>query len=212
MNIPIDIHTHHCPTETSSAIVNSYPSDFRPCEGCFYSVGIHPRRVESDNAAPVWEALGKAVLHPQVIAVGEAGFDKLAEVPLDLQAEVFHRQALLAEEAGKPLIIHLVRAADELLAWKCRLRPSVPWVIHGFRGKPALAAMWLRHGFYLSFGVHYSEKAMCSIPAGRLLLETDDSGADISGLCLRAAAVRGVPPAQLLHTLHDNVRHVFFAH
>ena len=59
---------------------------------------------------------------------------------------------MLAEEVGKPLVIHLVKAVDELLKVKRDLRPSNPWIIHGFRGKAALAEEYLKHGFYLHSG------------------------------------------------------------
>lgn len=59
---------------------------------------------------------------------------------------------MFGREAGKPLVIHLVKAVDELLKVKRDLRPSNPWIIHGFRGKAALAEEYLKHGFYLSFG------------------------------------------------------------
>ena len=86
----------------------------------WYSVGIHPWYIASfaaslnDSKARFEELLD----HPQVLAVGEAGLDKLAEAPLTLQIEVFEYQARLAEEADKPLIIHLVKAVDELLKLK----------------------------------------------------------------------------------------------
>ena len=44
--------------------------------------------------------LEELVRHPQVLAVGEAGLDKLADAPMDLQVEVFRCQACLAEEVG----------------------------------------------------------------------------------------------------------------
>ena len=54
------------------------------------------------------------------------------------------------------------------------LRPSNPWIIHGFRGKAALAEEYLKHGFYLSFGEKYQEAALCRVPADRLFIETDE--------------------------------------
>lgn len=129
--------------------------------------------------------LEELVRHPQVLAVGEVGLDKLADAPMDLQVEVFRRQACLAEEVGKPLVIHLVKAVDELLKVKRDLRPSNPWIIHGFRGKAALAEEYLKHGFYLSFGEKYQEAALCRVPADRLFIETDESEFP-SGNCMHA--------------------------
>ena len=65
-----------------------------------------------------------------------------------LQETVFIRQAKMADAAGKPLIVHLVKATDALLRLKKELKPRVPWIIHGFRGKAQLAEELLRHGFY----------------------------------------------------------------
>lgn len=146
----------------------------------------------------------------QVLAVGEAGLDKLADAPMDLQVEVFRCQACLAEEVGKPLVIHLVKAVDELLKVKRDLRPSNPWIIHGFRGKAALVEEYLKHGFYLSFGEKYQEAALCRVPADRLFIETDESEVSIGELYARAAEVRGISPEELGETLRRNVCKVFF--
>ena len=146
--------------------------------------------------------LEELVRHPQVLAVGEAGLDKLADAPMDLQVEVFRCQACLAEEVGKPLVIHLVKAVDELLKVKRDLRPSNPWIIHGFRGKAALVEEYLKHGFYLSFGEKYQEVA--------LFIETDESEVSIGELYARAAEVRGISPEELGETLRRNVCKVFF--
>ena len=121
MNIPVDIHTHRLPQVPGTAIANCYPETFSPQSGGWYSVGIHPWHigrsggehsgVEGAVASRVC-GLEELVRHPQVLAVGEAGLDKLADAPMDLQVEVFRCQACLAEEVGKPLVIHLVKAVD----------------------------------------------------------------------------------------------------
>lgn len=154
--------------------------------------------------------LEELVRHPQVLAVGEAGLDKLAAAPMNRQVEVFRRQARLAEEVGKPLVIHLVKATDELLRVKRELRPSVPWIIHGFRGKAALAEEFLKHGFYLSFGEKYQEAALRLTPVHRLFIETDESEVPVGELYARAAQVCGISPEELGDTLRLNVCKVFF--
>lgn len=150
------------------------------------------------------------VRHPQVLAVGEAGLDKLADAPMVLQVEIFRHQARLAEEVGKPLVIHLVKATDELLKVKRALHPSNPWIIHGFRGKAVLAEEYLKHGFYLSFGEKFQEAALRRVPADRLFIETDESGVPVGELYARAAEVRGISPEELGETVRRNVRAVFF--
>lgn len=206
MVTPVDIHTHHLPQVPGKAIVNSYPEAFTPQEGGWYSVGIHPWRISSAKQ----QLPAELVAHPQVLAIGEAGLDRLADTPIDIQTEVFEFQARIAAEADKPLVIHLVKAVDQLLKLKQALRPSNPWIIHGFRGKPALAEEFLRHGFYLSFGERYQADALRITPPDRLFLETDESPVPIAELYRRAAGVRGILPEQLGETVRENIGKVFF--
>lgn len=207
-----DIHTHRTGAGNASGfcLLSCTPDEFVAHGGRYYSVGIHPWQLTA--AMPpeeTWHLLEEAVRHPQVLAVGEAGVDKLATAPLPLQETVFERQALLAEETDKPLVIHLVKAVDELLRVRKRLLPRVPWVVHGFRGKAALAQELLHHGFYLSFGEKYQEGALNAVPLSRLFLETDESLESISRLYVRAAAVRQLSVEELVTAVRDNVCRVF---
>lgn len=208
MNIPIDIHTHPMPPLPGTAIVSCTPESFRPQPGGWYSVGIHPWEVTEEE--PDWERLRSLLQHPQVVALGEAGLDKLAAAPLARQAAVLEQQARMADAAGKPLVLHVVRAADELLRLQRLLRPAVPWLIHGFRGKPEAARMYLRHGFCLSFGARYHPDALKLVPDDLLLLETDESSLPIELLLRQAADVRGVTAEALRAALQANVRRLFF--
>lgn len=211
---PIDIHTHRLPFPPGEAIVNCYPETFAPQAEGWYSVGIHPWQAGQiagdDGLHTAIEQLRSLLRHPQVLAVGEAGIDKLTDAPVEWQLRLFEQQARLAEEAGKPLIIHLVKAAEELLRLKRTLRPSVPWLIHGFRGKAALAEVYLKHGFHLSFGEKYQGEALRAVPADRLFIETDESAVPIEQLYARAAEARGVPAAELKETICQNVLRLFF--
>lgn len=218
MIYPVDIHTHRLPQPPGTAIVNCFPDTFHPEAGGWYSVGIHPWRLPA--AASVEEAdsvfrealdrLSRLAAHPQVLAIGEAGMDKLATAPIEVQRKIFERQAQLAEETGKPLIVHLVKDVDGLMALKRQMRPSVPWIVHGFRGKALLAADYLRHGFYLSFGEKYQEEALRLMPADRLFIETDESTAPVANLYNRAAQIRGISSDELGRRMQENVGNVFF--
>lgn len=207
-----DIHTHRPAPAAGGGfrLVNASPAGFAPQAGCLYSVGLHPWTLTADGSGPdEWARLAEAVRLPQVLAVGEAGLDKLAEAPLEVQEAVLARQARLAEETGKPLVVHLVRAADELLRLRKRLRPRMPWVIHGFRGKEQLAAEWVRHGLYLSFGAQFRAEALRAVPLDRLFLETDESLLPVAQVYARAAQARGMTADELAAAVRANVRAVF---
>lgn len=206
MKLPVNIHTHRLPQVPGEAIVNCFPESFAPQEGGWYSVGVHPWHITS----PVADEAFSLFSHPQVLAIGEAGLDKLADAPMPVQMAVFERQARLSMKIGKPLVIHLVKAADELLKLKRMLRPSNPWIIHGFRGKSVLAKEYLRHGFYLSFGEKYQDEALRLVPADRLFIETDESVVPVDELYGRAAGVRGVSLDEFRKTVQENISKTFF--
>ncbi len=206
MNI-VDIHSH---TLHADAIVNCYPDSFCPQSGYCYSVGIHPWHVQTADVDAQEVLLRTAAADPQVVAIGEAGLDKLAGGFADKQESVFRFHCLLAEEVQKPLIVHLVKAVDELLHIRSAVKPTVPWIIHGFRGDPRLAEELLRHGMYLSFGNRCNAATVRTVPRNRLFLETDNSGADIHSIYKGVADVTGIPEEELRDSLHRNIRIVFF--
>lgn len=210
--IPINIHTHLELQLPGEAIVNCSMQQYYPKSRGWYSIGIHPWDVTDNDITGIVTrgCFEVAVQNPQVVAVGEAGLDKMASAPMSLQMEVFEFQAQFAKSYNKPLIIHLVKAMDELLKVKRKVRPTNPWIIHGFRGKPEMAQECLRHYIYLSFGEHYNEEAMRLVPADKFFMETDNSVVPIDELYKRAAAVRGVTPKMLKYTVQRNVSRIFF--
>ena len=206
-----DIHTHHLPVHPEdAAIVNSLVPTFDVETGLFRSVGIHPWELTEHNAGQLLDYLKQQLRKKQFVAVGEAGLDKLAVASMELQLTVFKAQVRLSEEYGLPLIIHCVKAMDELLAVKKEFRPQQAWVWHGFRGKPEQAMQLLKKGFYLSFGEHYPDETMQTVPDERLFLETDNSSLDIEDILCRAAKVRGVEVEALRETIRRNIQNVFF--
>ena len=205
-----DIHTHLDRADAGFRIVSCPPERFAPREGCHYSVGFHPWAVSPEYPSEAdWERLSALIRLPQVLALGEAGLDKLSAAPLPLQETLFGRQARLADEVGKPMVIHLVKAVDELLRLRRRFVPRVPWVIHGFRGKAPLAQELLRHGFYLSFGERFQEAALAAVPLSRLFIETDESPLPVAHIYARAARARQMPVEELAEAVRANVQSVF---
>ncbi len=185
----LDLHTHHPPGRPGVRAIRSVffdekkgPHDFRPLSNghpaALFSVGIHPWHLPLDlDSAMRWLRFEAA--QDDVLAVGEAGLDHAAATDFQEQGEAFMACARLAEEVEKPLIIHCVRANDELLSFKKNLRPEQPWILHGFGGHPNTARQLVAHSLWLSFGhaILTNEKAMESLaamPADRFFLETDD--------------------------------------
>lgn len=185
MRPAFDFHTHRLSTPPGSGIVNLphdvllHPETFLPEEGALYSVGIHPWWTVSD-VTPLLQGLQQLLPHPQIVALGECGFDGLRGASLAEQEKIFAAQVALSEQYRLPLTIHCVRAFDHLLAVRKKLRPSQRWTIHGFRGKPALAQQLLAAGFDLSFGLHFNAESLRLVPPERRHAETDDALCDIA--------------------------------
>jgi TatD DNase family protein len=146
------------------------------------------------------------------VAIGECGLDKLKGPSMELQKVVFKVQMAMAEEHGLPLVIHCVKASNELVQFKRQTHPDQPWIIHGFRGKEALVKEFIQHGFYLSFGACYQEEALRSVPVERLFIETDESELSIEDIYLRVAQSRGMDLKELTESIKKNVERVFFKH
>lgn len=218
----LDIHTHKQEIDSQGKSIINYPlladsplyiplaGDVEVDRGYYYSVGIHPWELTEHNAGQLLDYLKQQLRRKQLVAVGEAGLDKLAVAPIEFQLAVFKEQVKLSEKCGLPLIIHCVKAMDELLAVKKEFRPQQAWVWHGFRGKTEQAMQLLKKGFYLSFGEHYPDETMQTVPDERLFLETDNSSLDIEDILCRAAKVRGVEVEALRETIRRNIQNVFF--
>lgn len=181
MSLPFDFHTHHLDAPAGRAIINVpqawilQPERFDPRPGALYSAGIHPWwTADTDEVACMLRQLPTLLQHPQVVALGECGLDALRGAPLEDQEATFCRQIALAEQAGLPVTLHVVRTFDRLLRLHKTLRPTTTWTVHGFRGKPALARQLLQAGLDLSFGARRNEETYRLTPPQRRHDETDE--------------------------------------
>lgn len=167
-----DVHTHHACSDSSL--------DVREVVQDVHSVGIHPWALASMSECEMEQIMNRVINrlerneNKQVVAIGECGIDKLCTASLSLQTEVFKRHVEWSEKYGFSLIIHCVKALDEMLYLKKTLSPTLPWIWHGFRGKPQQLEQLLHAGFYISFGYNYNKESLLACPLNRLFMETDD--------------------------------------
>ena len=207
-----NIHTH-VSVHPESEILSLAPEELSTDNRSFYaSVGIHPWTLTEENADIQWNALCESIKDKRIVAIGECGLDKLKGPSMELQTAVFKQEAALAEDSSLPLIIHCVKAFNELIQLKKEISPCHPWIIHGFRGKLPLALDCIRHGFYLSIGSHFQETTLKAIPLDRLFIETDESEESIGSIYQRIAETKGISLEELTEGINKNVRKVFFKH
>jgi len=154
-----NLHTHTIPSDPDADFIlncdpGAVPSGVRRC-----SVGLHPWKVGDDWQQQIGQ-IRSDILLPNVEAIGECGLDALRGPSMPLQIQAFSAQILLAQSAGLPLIIHCVRCFDTLLRLHKKYNPQTLWIVHGFRGKPALAQQLLARGIRLSFGLRYNPASL----------------------------------------------------
>ncbi|MDH6356334.1 TatD family hydrolase [Parabacteroides sp. PF5-9] len=212
-----NIHTHQPSSDREervilNRIVKATERDIeteedRIGENTYYSYGIHPWYIENEKEQI--RLLYQQIQQPHVVAIGEAGLDKLAKTDLPVQERIFTKQAVLAEEYKKPLIIHCVKAWTELIAIKKKVNPHMPWIIHGFRGNKELADQLIKHEFYLSFGARFNPSALPIAWPDRLLAETDDREINIRQVYALLAEHLHLSINALSSRLTENVKHIF---
>lgn len=214
----IDIHIHDGKPAAEIFMVESLmaheerlPEDL---PGIAYTYGIHPWFLDESNHENFMQSVYNKIGLPGIIAVGEAGFDKLRGPSMNLQRRVFEQQALLAEEKQLPVIIHCVKAWDEILAVHKDLKPQMPWMIHGFRGSSQLAGQLLSKGMYLSVWFNFAIRKESAgllryLPGDRMFLETDGADIDIRELYWKASADRDITIDELKSVIYNNFFNLF---
>lgn len=202
----IDIHTHHQDV-APDAITSFNPWEFAAKPGCLHSVGVHPWDIARATMSD-YEKLYELACRADVALIGECGIDKLRGGELSLQVEVVKKHVVLSETLHKPLLLHCVRASNELCALKKSMRPLQPWIIHGFRGNAAVARQLIEAGFFISYGEHFNPESLKVVPLERLLAETDCSAVPIAGICANIASCLGHDTACVMHSISSNISHI----
>jgi len=151
--------------------------------GFAYALGIHPLyvgRALDGDLERLQHALQRHRDDPRLVAVGEIGLDHFVPgLDRELQARFYTAQLKLARDAGLPVILHVRRSADSLLAGLRRTEVA-GGIAHAFNGSAQQAQAFLDQGFRLGFGGTLSfERALqirrlaARLPDGALVLETD---------------------------------------
>lgn len=185
----INIHTHH---PTSAVTISA--------------VGLHPWQAAS-GTLPSRKAVAAAD------AVGEIGLDKACGVDFECQRRVFEEQLCLAEEQQKAVVLHCVKAYEEVMTMldKHTLRAVI---FHGFIGSKEQAERAVKKGYYLSFGARTegSKKtieALCATPLNRLFVETDEAEVTIEAMYQTIARLRGIEVGELKQATVENYKRIF---
>lgn len=172
----------------------------RYAEGVYATVGLHPihtdksyhdsKELSADDKGFTsrgeefdYALYKKMAEDEKVVAIGECGLDyyRLSEETKKKQTAAFVAQMQLAQEVGKPLMIHCRNAFADLIDVLKQERPllnDTPGIIHFFTGSQDDASALLDLGFSFSFGgvitfARDYDPSITYIPMERIVLETD---------------------------------------
>ena len=211
-----DIHTHQILLEDNddpyhSCILDVYPLEFEVAKEAYqrhsFSCGIHPWY--SEDSESQMKYLIEIASNPRIIAIGETGLDKIKGPTFNIQIPVFKRHIELSEQLKKPLIIHAVKAWDELYHIRKETDPTQPWIIHGFRGNAQVAQQMAKLGFMFSLGERFNIDALEFIPKDALFCETDESDTSIFEVYQQIASALNQDIEDFAMQITENVQRVF---
>ncbi len=211
-----DVHTHQIYSEDNddpyhSCIFDVYSLEFEVAKELHqrhsFSCGVHPWYSEDSETQMTY--LTEITSNPRIVAIGETGLDKLKGPSFNVQTPVFKKHIEISEKLEKPVIIHCVKAWEELLKIKKETSPKQPWIIHGYRGKPDLTKRLLNEGFYFSVGENINVESMQLIPIDRLFCETDEGDITIREVYQQAAQSLNIDMIDFADRVAQNVRKMF---
>lgn len=215
----LNFHTHNfLPNTDEKRIYNLLIPDIGRLDEVknhWLSVGIHPWYADAQHWQNQLTTVEEMAADTNVIAIGECGLDRSIALSLTTQLEIFDAQVKLAQQLQKPVIIHCVRAFNELMQWKKKAKPTVPLIIHGFNNNPETARQLMAHDFYFSLGTALLKpdsnavKVLKFLPLTKLFLENDDHDTPIEKIYEVAAATVEMPVDALKTQIWTNFAIVF---
>ena len=187
----LDIHTHNAQTHAQT----------------IETVGIHPWHAANCDLAEVEKHA------PSADAIGEIGLDYACDVPREVQTAVLRAQLTLAEQLEKPVVLHCVRAFEEVMKIVADYRLKAV-IFHGFIGSKEQAQRALAQGYFLSFGerTFHSPKTIEALritPLSQLFAESDESPTPIEEIYSKIADLRGVSTEDLDAAAKSNFAKIF---
>jgi len=215
----IDVHTHRFVSANDIlAVENVFAADIpksKTISERLFSAGLHPWHINILDFEKDLAGIEAFAHHPQILAFGEAGLDKLCKVDFKLQEIVFLKQLEIAANTEKPMIIHCVKAFQEIISMYQKAKSKTILIFHGYNNNLQIAQSLIKQGFYLSFGhALLNQKSNAfrifrQIPDDRFFLETDDSGNSIEEIYAEAARIKGISILEMKSMVFKNFENCF---
>lgn len=199
----LDFHTHLHNIEryrgdsTVIAVRSLMPDEEADDRSDLFTVGIHPmdERHYADSEGLLLRRIDE--LGERFLGIGECGWDRRSSWSMEEQTALVRRHILLADQLCCPLILHVV-GGWHLLMRERRAHPEGVWVVHGFRGKPALLRQLEEAHIGVSLHPQYRWE---EVPKRPFFLESDESSIPLTETYSRASGQLGVSVSSLAEAI-----------
>ena len=211
----LDFHTHrqrHAGDDKVLEIVSLHLG--QDIEREYFTIGMHPWWTQQPINAQQHHELIDYLSDPRCLAMGEMGLDNLKGPDMNTQMEILRSLLPIAQQLGKPVVIHCVRAYGQLMEIKKEYPGIEKWCVHGYGRHATLAKQLIDQGFYLSImpavpDTKYAE-FFKTLPPDRLFLETDSMPNEtIKEVYLRVSKAVGISIPDLCRQMNYNAKEFF---
>jgi len=160
-------------------------------DSCLHPVlGLHPLYLHRHQPGDPAE-LQKLGREKKLVAIGEIGLDfQKGMENYKAQREIFEQQLAIADAANLPVLLHVRKAHDQVLATLRRSTFNNGGIVHAFNGSRQQADHYMKLGFKFGYGgtltydrARRIRKLAAELPLDTIVLETD--APDIPLACRR---------------------------
>lgn len=197
-------------------------------EGLLAAPGLHPLYLARHRPEHL-EDLQALAANGRIVAIGEIGLDyHVPDLDRAAQQQLFERQLHIAAGAGLPVLLHVRKAHDQVLATLRRKQFPHGGIVHAFTGSRQQADQYLGLGFVISIcgTITYDRarrirKIAAELPREALVVETDSPDIPLAGhrgednlpeylpeVLTALADLRGEPPEDTARATTANARRI----
>ena len=195
----------------------------------YCAAGLHPLFLKQHHHRDLVK-LENLCQQNLLVAIGEIGLDFYnGKQQEEEQQHLFEEQLAIADKVGLPIILHVRKAHDQVLATLRRKKFTGGGTVHGYNGSLQQAEQYIGLGFAIGIGgaITYDRakklrNLATQLPEESIVLETDSPDMVIAGkgkgpnlpqylveILHLLAKLRQTTPEQLGETTHLNTHRVF---
>ena len=207
-----DAHTHHV---TDNGLIH-FDIEFDknlPKEGKFFSVGLHPWNIDGVDPTLIREKLNKYTSDKRVVALGECGLDRTRQFG-ERQKHIFKEHLYFAREKNLNVVIHCVKAQNEILSIVKKVNYKGRLFFHHFNGSYVEASQLVSLGYYIGVGKNIIKETKLSkylkdIPSSNILIESDGEENLLPLIVDKVCLIKKLNREELFNNQIDNLKKAF---